>query len=297
MNMSNQPLVTIIVNCFNGELFLKDSLDSILSQTYKNWEIIFWDNQSNDNSSKIFKSYNDKRFKYFLSENHTLLYEARNKAIEKSNGELISFLDVADVWLNNKLELQVPLLNNKNISLVYANCYTVNQFKYKTKLFKGNLPTGFILDELIIKYVVGLPTILIRKIFFDKIKFDENYHIIGDFDLVLRLSAVAEIDCVQSPVAIYRRHNKNLSHLNRDRHIKELKNWIEKNQKKEIFKKKNLDPIREMIKYLEIVNRLKSKKKTAAFKQILSLPLGSKKILFFIALLLPNFFLKKIVNF
>ena len=129
-----------------------------------------------------------------------------------------------------------------------------------------------------------MPTILIRKIFFDKIKFDENYHIIGDFDLVLRLSAVAEIDCVQSPVAIYRRHNKNLSHLNRDRHIKELKNWIEKNQKKEIFKKKNLDPIREMIKYLEIVNRLKSKKKTAAFKQILSLPLGSKKILFFIAL-------------
>ena len=118
MNMSNQPLVTIIVNCFNGELFLKDSLDSILSQTYKNWEIIFWDNQSNDNSSKIFKSYNDKRFKYFLSDNHTLLYEARNKAIEKSNGELISFLDVADVWLNNKLELQVPLLNNKNISLI-----------------------------------------------------------------------------------------------------------------------------------------------------------------------------------
>ena len=297
MNISKQPLVTIIVNCFNGELFLKDSLDSILNQTYENWEIIFWDNQSNDNSSKIFKSYNDKRFKYFLSDNHTLLYEARNKAIEKSNGELISFLDVADVWLNNKLELQVPLLNNKNISLVYANCYTVNQFKYKTKLFKSNLPTGFILDELIIKYVVALPTILIRKIFFDKIKFDENYHIIGDFDLVLRLSAVSKIDCVQSPVAIYRRYNKNLSYLNRDRHIKELKNWIEKNQKQEIFKKKNLDPIREMIKYLEIVNRLKSKKKTAAFKQILGLPLGSKKILFFIALLLPNFFLKKIVNF
>ena len=132
MNTSNQPLVSIIVNCFNGEFFLRDSLESILNQTYKNWEVIFWDNQSNDNSSKIFKSYKDKRFKYFLSNNHTLLYEARNKAIEKTNGELIGFLDVDDIWLSNKLELQVPLLSKPNISLVYGNCYMVNQFQYKT---------------------------------------------------------------------------------------------------------------------------------------------------------------------
>jgi glycosyltransferase involved in cell wall biosynthesis len=297
MNTSNQPLVSIIVNCFNGEFFLRDSLESILNQTYKNWEVIFWDNQSNDNSSKIFKSYKDKRFKYFLSNNHTLLYEARNKAIEKTNGELIGFLDVDDIWLSNKLELQVPLLSKPNISLVYGNCYMVNQFQYKTILFKGNLPTGFILDKIIVKYVVGLPTILIKKKFLEEIKFDENYHIIGDFDLVLRVSAVSEIDCIQSPVAIYRRHNKNLSSLNRDRHIKELENWLEKIQKHEIINKRNLDPIRETIKYLEIVNGIKSEKSFKVFKQILDLPLGTKKFLFLFALLLPTFALKKIINF
>ena len=51
------PLVSIIVNCFNGEKYLRDALQSVLKQTYSNWEIIFWDNQSNDNSPKIFKSY------------------------------------------------------------------------------------------------------------------------------------------------------------------------------------------------------------------------------------------------
>ena len=186
----DRPLVSVIMNCYNSDEFLKDAIDSIYCQSYQNWEIIFWDNQSNDNSSKIFKSYNDKRFKYFLSDNHTLLYEARNKAIEKSNGELISFLDVADVWLNNKLELQVPLLNNKNISLVYANCYTVNQFKYKTKLFKSNLPTGFILDELIIKYVVALPTILIRKTVFDKM------HVLVMQDYVFHLCFVEQTEFI-----------------------------------------------------------------------------------------------------
>ena len=80
---------------------------------------------------------------------------------------------------------------------------------------------------------------------------------------------MSEIDCIQSPVAIYRRHNKNLSSLNRDRHIKELENWLEKIQKHEIINKRNLDPIRETIKYLEIVNGIKSEKSFKVFKQIL----------------------------
>ena len=56
--------VSVIINCFNGEEFLENSLKSILNQSYKNWELIFFDNNSNDNSYKIFKSFEDKRFKY-----------------------------------------------------------------------------------------------------------------------------------------------------------------------------------------------------------------------------------------
>ena len=59
------PLVSKILNCHNGEKFLKECIQSIIDQTYKNWEIIFWDNKSTDKSSEIFKSYKDERFKYF----------------------------------------------------------------------------------------------------------------------------------------------------------------------------------------------------------------------------------------
>ena len=60
-------LVSIVMNCHNGEKYLAESLESILSQSYKNWELIFFDNSSNDSSKDIFKSYNDNRFKYFYN--------------------------------------------------------------------------------------------------------------------------------------------------------------------------------------------------------------------------------------
>ena len=61
----NKKLVNIIVNCYNGEKYLKKNLESIQRQKYSNWELIFWDNQSSDNSKKIFDSFKDKRFKYY----------------------------------------------------------------------------------------------------------------------------------------------------------------------------------------------------------------------------------------
>ena len=57
---NNQPLVSVIMNCYNGEAYLYESIKSVLSQTYANWELIFWDNRSDDKSAEIFKSYNDK---------------------------------------------------------------------------------------------------------------------------------------------------------------------------------------------------------------------------------------------
>ena len=105
--MSSEPLVSILMNCYNGETYLRESLNSVINQTYKNWELIFWDNQSKDKSAEIFKNYNDHRFKYFYSKDHTTLYKARNLAIEKAKGDFIAFLDTDDLWDENKLKLQM----------------------------------------------------------------------------------------------------------------------------------------------------------------------------------------------
>ena len=127
--INEQPFVSIIMNCFNGETYLKESINSILSQTYQNWELIFWDNKSQDKSAEIFKGYEDKRLKYFCATEHTTLYKARNLAIEKARGDYIAFLDTDDLWEYNKLEMQVPLFFNPEIAVVYSNFWLMKNFE------------------------------------------------------------------------------------------------------------------------------------------------------------------------
>ena len=119
---NKKKLVSIILNCYNGEKYLQQALSSVEKQSYKNWELIFWDNKSTDNSKNIFQSFKNKKFKYYLSKKHTSLYKARNLAIKKSRGQFISFIDADDLWERNKLKKQVELfLRNKQVSLIYGN--------------------------------------------------------------------------------------------------------------------------------------------------------------------------------
>ena len=118
--MTEKPLVSIIINCYNGETFLREAIDSVIAQTYENWELVFWDNQSTDSTREIVESYNNPKIKYFYAPDHTPLGEARNLAVEKANGEYINFLDADDVWSPNKLEEQVKLLVPGEVELVYT---------------------------------------------------------------------------------------------------------------------------------------------------------------------------------
>ena len=88
------PEVSIIMNCFNGEKYLEKSISSVINQTYKNWELIFWNNKSSDASEKIFKSFKDSRLKYFESNNFQKLYKSRNNAIKKSRGRFIVLIRI-----------------------------------------------------------------------------------------------------------------------------------------------------------------------------------------------------------
>jgi len=128
-----EKLISIIMNCYNGEKYLKEALDSILNQTYQNWELIFWDNISTDNSKKIIDQYSDKRFHYYLAKEHTTLGKARNLAIEKSTGDFICFLDVDDYWYQNKLQKQLLLFEDNKVGIVHSNFYLLDQQNKKKK--------------------------------------------------------------------------------------------------------------------------------------------------------------------
>ena len=128
------PLISVIMNCYNGEKFLNEAIQSILDQTYQNWELIFCDNQSNDKSKEIFNNYEDPRLKYFYATEHTSLYKARNLAIEKSNGDFISFLDTDDLWDAKKLELQISYFKDENVGLVFSNFWLLKKNTKNKKL-------------------------------------------------------------------------------------------------------------------------------------------------------------------
>jgi len=130
--MDSAPLVSVLMNCFNGEKYLREAIDSIINQTYKNWEIIFIDNCSIDNSAEIAESYKDERIKYYRTRKNIPLYAARNIAIDKCNGEYIGFLDCDDIWLEDKLEKQIVLAMDGH-DIVFGRYHTFG-LNYKVPL-------------------------------------------------------------------------------------------------------------------------------------------------------------------
>ena len=198
-------------------------------QTYSKWEVIFWDNQSSDKSAEIFLSFKEPRFKYFLAPKHTRLYDARNQAIEKAQGEFIAFLDVDDWWEPEKLKIQIPLFENPTVGVVYGNYWYYDEIKGKH--FKGlkiKLPTGWILDSLLRVSRVALMTVLVRRTaLIDSVTpCDPRYHIIGDFDLYVRLAKTWQFDCVDVPVATYRWHGNNETLHHQSLHMREWMTWL-----------------------------------------------------------------------
>ena len=131
-------LISVIINCYNGEKYLAECLQSVSNQKYKNWEIVFWDNRSNDNSKLIFSDFmqKDKRFKYFLSENHVSLYEARNLACSKAKGNFLAFLDTDDCWDEDFLVSRREDFERNEYDFFYSNCfhYFENE-KKKTNIY------------------------------------------------------------------------------------------------------------------------------------------------------------------
>jgi len=252
---TNVPFVSIIMNCYNGETYLSESIESILSQTYKNWELIFWDNQSKDNSSKIFKNYKDPRLRYFFSEKHTSLYKARNLAINNSKGDYIAFLDTDDLWIKSKLELQMQHFYNNKVGVVFSNLWMTKKNLEKKKLYEKKIfPRGNIHEALIKNYNIGIITAVIKKTYYIKLekKFDERFSIIGDFDLFLRLSKICLFESIQKPLAYYRLHGKNLSNLNKSKEIEESELWLKENNCK--LNHFQINNIRKQVLHRKFVN-------------------------------------------
>lgn len=122
-------LVSIITANYNSERFIEYTIESIISQTYQNWELIIVDDCSTDKSVAIINDYikNDTRIKLILLSENSGTGVARNKAIEMSNGSYIAFLDSDDAWLPNKLELQIEFMNKNNFNFTFTSYNRIDE--------------------------------------------------------------------------------------------------------------------------------------------------------------------------
>ena len=297
------PLVSIIVNCHNGEKYLNATLSSVIKQTYKNWELIFWDNNSSDKSKDICKKFKEKRFKIYSTKKKYTLYKSRRLAINKCKGEYISFLDADDVWMKNKLKKQLKKFNSKT-GLVYSNLNVLDQNSKKIKKFTHKtLPSGQITSSLIRDYKMGVITVILKKSLLKKLKlnFSTKYNVIGDFDLFVKLSKHTNIEVIQEPMATYRIHGNNFSILNEDITINEFEYWIKKN--KNSYKKDDLDELKINIKWLKIKNYFHQKHWNKFFLKTIIFLININNIFYIFKRIFSkcyeiylDFFQKKLVN-
>ena len=209
MGIKSQKLLSIIMNCYNSEMYLRQSIDSVYNQSYYNWELIIWDNQSTDSTAQIANSYNDKRIRYFLAEKHTPLGEARNMAIQKSTGEIIAFLDSDDLWLPKKLEKQIILFDNEKVGIAICDTIFFNQKGKNKQLYRKKKPLmGMVFRELLSDYFISLETAMISRRALDSLDywFDTRFEVIEEYDLFVRLGYYWELAYVDEVLAKWRVH-------------------------------------------------------------------------------------------
>ena len=114
-------LVSIIMPSYNTAPYIKETIQSVLDQTYTNWELIIVDDCSTDNTEEVLATINDSRIRYFKNEKNSGAAVSRNKALRAAKGQWIAFLDSDDLWMSEKLEKQINFMKKNGYSFSYTN--------------------------------------------------------------------------------------------------------------------------------------------------------------------------------
>jgi len=219
----NTPLVSVIMPAYNVSGYIKEAINSVIAQTYADWELIIVDDGSTDNTSDLVEEYllKDSRIQYFYQENGKQ-GKARNLAISKSKGEYLAFLDADDLWLPEKLEIQIKEIKDKDVDLVFSNAYIINEDKNQNISKQMNVKTAFFRGEKALKLFlkanrIPILTVLVKKENVLKVDcFSEKINIQNaeDYHLWLKLLiSNAVFFSTDKVLARYRIHNNSVSAL------------------------------------------------------------------------------------
>ena len=204
---NNSPKVSIILPTYNRAHIIEKAIQSVLNQTYQDFEIIIIDDGSKDDTKKIIRGFQEKdnRIKYIRFEENKGAAAARNAGIKMSKGEYITFQDSDDEWVIDKLEKQMKVIETSSENIViYCGFWRIDGDE-KTYIPDINISNreGNIHKELLKGNFVDTPSILLPKKNLEKIgMFDENLLRLQDWDLSIRLSKYYNFKLIDEPLYI-----------------------------------------------------------------------------------------------
>lgn len=221
----NNILFSIIIPTYNRANTIKRCLDSVINQTYTNWEAIVVDNYSNDNTEEIITSYNDKRIHFYKNHNYGVIAVSRNYAMDRANGDWYCFLDSDDYWDKTKLKQILRYVNDYD--LIYHGYRTNFGARY---LFKKDKKLFYTVTESSVSYVLqrsdpfSPSCSAVSAKFLGDLRFDEskNMFAIEDYDFFLQImTKTPRIKHLKKYLAFYDEstgisHNQS-NHLDRSR--------------------------------------------------------------------------------
>ena len=207
------------MNVRNGAATLRESIDSVLAQTYQGWELVLWDDCSTDESARLAATYSDPRIRYLLSPEDTPLGRARDLAIRQARGEWIAFIDQDDLWVPGKLELQLAAAaSDHRVAMVYGR--TVSFFPdgserdYDHRHEYAPLPDGDIFRALIEdSCFICVSSTMMRRTAVEALGgIPAEFQVSPDYFIYLALARRHYVRALQQVVCRYRIHSGNMTH-------------------------------------------------------------------------------------
>ncbi|HPQ08425.1 MAG TPA: glycosyltransferase [Bacteroidia bacterium] len=221
--MKTYPIFSIIIPTYNRSNVIENTIQSVINQTFQNFELIIVDDGSTDNTEEVVKPFLSEKIRYFKIQNSERGF-ARNFGAKQAIGEWLNFFDSDDILYNNHLETAFNIINNYNIKIFHLS------YDIKTNKTIIHSRTKILSDSIIYGNPFSCNSVFIEKNFFQNFYFNENRIIAGleDWELWLRISAHTEIK--HFPIitsAIIQHPNRSVMQVDKDKWIKKIETFID----------------------------------------------------------------------
>jgi glycosyltransferase involved in cell wall biosynthesis len=213
MDSSHLPTVSVIMPIYNAEKYLNEAIDSVLNQTYSDFELILLNDKSTDSSKAIIESYlaKDSRIVFIDKETNVGPANLRNEGFDLARGSFIALLDADDIAEPTRFEKQITILKNNSEIGVCGTWFTTFGDKEKSKVIQHPENHNQIKVNFLIDCTIGNSTAFFRKDILGDIRYDKEYVPVEDYHLWSRLIVKTQFHIIQEALVYYRIHDSNIS--------------------------------------------------------------------------------------